>query len=446
MHFNGGVPWTPNLDEWIDEDHTILFHRGYAGAPNCSPSRASVLTGRTGDRDCIYSPNICSGIAAWECSQTLPLSTKVFTVAEAAKKSKYEYQTLLIGKWHLGDFFAKSDLNLYGADNEYSNPSMHGFDHWHSTEGNAATATPNCGCPAFRVDDEIQRDKCVLGHYEERFYDDPWCKTYWFPNDTASIGVSNISYIVGEDFNGDIQDRRDTHYMMSILEQYLNDTLDLEKPMLILLWTHAPHMEYIATEQYRSGCANGTYCDLSRGELYLNESSSLDYFGAISSLDDQIGRLRQMLRDFDIANNTLLYFTSDNGPLPWLARSSAGGLRGHKNDLFEGGIRVPTIMEWPTGIPKGSFNISYPISTNDFLPTVMELLGVESDTPQWTLDGVSYLDVLLDPEGAGSEKRSSPMGWYYVPTGFAGMDNDMKFVCVGIIKSRVIYILNELLN
>ena len=104
VHYNGGIPYTSNFDSWTESDHTIVFHRGYSGAPLCSPTRASVLTGRTGDRDCIYSANQCSGIAAWECSQTMPLSDRVFTVAEAAKKSEYEYQTLLIGKFHLGDF------------------------------------------------------------------------------------------------------------------------------------------------------------------------------------------------------------------------------------------------------------------------------------------------------------------------------------------------------
>lgn len=443
VHFNGGVSLTPNLDEMTTADHTIVFHRGYSGAANCSPTRASVLTGRTADRDCVYDPNSnCGGIPAWECSVYFPLSPSLFTVADAVKKSGFGYQTLFIGKWHLGDFWQKTGLNDWGQDTAPSNPSMLGFDHWHATEGKVATATGNCGCPAFQIDGEVQMQNCEMGHYEEEeealeFESDPWCGTYWFPDDTTSTGVNNISYIVGEDFNGDIEDRRDSHYMMSVLEQYLNDTLDLDQPMLILLWMHSPHIEFIATEHFREGCSDGTYCDLSR-EDPITDSETLDYYGTIADFDDQMGRLRQMLRDFGISENTFLYFTSDNGPQV----GNTGGLRGKKGNYFEGGIRVPTIIEWPAVIPSGSHNISYPIYTPDFLPTVMDLLGVESDTPHFALDGVSYLDVLVDPLSALT--RTSPMGFNNVLSGYVWMDGDMKLVSSKglLVKGGHVYLFN----
>eukprot|EP01084_Bolivina_argentea_P286199 490938_1 len=399
VHYNGGIPLTPNFDEWTESEHTIVFHRGYSGAPLCSPTRASVLTGRTGDRDCIYSANICSGIAAWECSQTMPLSDRVFTCAEAAKKSIYEYQTLIIGKFHLGDFWVKKGLNPDGDDNKASHPGMHGFDYFHVTEGNCATTTPNCGCPAFLTNGSyglIQEQKCVLGHEKQGFMDKPWCKTYWYNNESSEIGVTNISYIVGEDYKGNYKDRRDTHYIMSVFKDYLDNKLDLNKPIFVFLWIHSPHIEYISTENYQIGCQNGTYCDLNRRNVNKSNFTleELDYYGTIADIDDQIGRLRQMLRDYNIADNTWLYYTSDNGPF---ALGSSGGMRGKKDDMFEGGIRVPTIMEWPAVIPNGSYNISYPIYTSDFLPTVMEILNVTSDTPNWDLDGISILDVLENP-------------------------------------------------
>eukprot|EP01083_Nonionella_stella_P138095 420230_1 len=442
VHYNGGIPLTPNFDSWTGEDHTIVFHRGYSGAPLCSPTRASLLTGRTGDRDCIYSANQCSGIAAWQCSQTMPLSQRVFTAAKAVKKSNYDYQTLLIGKWHLGDFWFKDALNPHGQTNPASHPGMHGFDYWHATEGNAATTTPNCGCPAFLIDGEVQWDKCVFGHEVNKFINKPWCKTYWYPDANATNGVRNISYIVGEDYNGDMQDRRDTYYMMSIFEEYLRDVLDLSKPLFVLLWIHSPHIEYISTENYQKGCLNGTYCDLSRG-FQGNKTNftaaELDYYGTIADVDDQIGRLRQLLREYDIADNTWLYYTSDNGPQA-NTPGVTGGLRGRKNYLFEGGIRVPTIMEWPAIIPNGSYNISYPIYTSDFLPTVMDILNVTSDTPDWKLDGISILDVLNNPDAITT--RSSPLAWNYMPNGFAYMDNDMKLVSDRYKKDEIIYLFN----
>ncbi len=303
----------------------------------------------------------------------MPLSQKVFTCAEAAKKSDYDYQTLIIGKFHLGDFWVKRGMNPNGDDNPASHPGMHGFDYFHATEGNCATTTPNCGCPAFLKNDAVVADKCDLGHYKNGFMQNPWCKTYWYGNATSPIGVTNISYIVGEDYNGDARDRRDTYYMMSVFQHYLDNILDLSKPIFVFLWIHSPHIEFISTNNYQVGCFNGTYCDLSR--MAVNQTnftdSEVDYYGTIADVDDQIGRLRQMLRDYDIADNTWLYYTSDNGPHD---AKSSGGLRGKKNDLFEGGIRVPTIMEWPSVIPNGSYNVSYPIYTSDFLPTVMEIM------------------------------------------------------------------------
>ena len=88
-------PRTPHLDAMAKSENSILFHRFYAGSAVCSPTRASALTGRTSDRDCISGAEGCGQKPAWSCADHLPLSPRTFTIAEAAKKQGYA--TLHVG-------------------------------------------------------------------------------------------------------------------------------------------------------------------------------------------------------------------------------------------------------------------------------------------------------------------------------------------------------------
>ena len=115
------------------------------------------------------------------------------------------------------------------------------------------------------------------------------------------------------------------------------------------------------------------------------------YYGAISQLDQAIGRVRGLLETYGIRNNTFVWFSSDNGPQKETPGSTAG-LRGKKGSVFEGGIRVPAILEWPAVI-KANRKSDYPVVTNDLLPTVCDILGVDPplDRP---IDGISILPFL----------------------------------------------------
>ena len=88
-------PRTPHLDAMANSENSILSHRFYAGSAVCSPTRASALTGRTSDRDCISGAEGCGQKPAWSCADHLPLSPRTFTIAEAAKKQGYA--TLHVG-------------------------------------------------------------------------------------------------------------------------------------------------------------------------------------------------------------------------------------------------------------------------------------------------------------------------------------------------------------
>ena len=165
--YNNGTASTPYLDAWRKESNTITFWRGYAAGPVCSPTRASILSGRTPNRECIYSANGCGNEPAWSCSEPHAFPNVTFTIAKAVKKvSNANYQTAFFGKWHLGNFWLKSGHEKDGM----STPSMNGFDYWLATQASAPSVTPNCAC--F---DPVQG--CVTGHYAQED-EGPWCTNY----------------------------------------------------------------------------------------------------------------------------------------------------------------------------------------------------------------------------------------------------------------------------
>ena len=129
---------TPNLDDLATSANSALFSRFYSAAGVCSPTRAAYLTGRTNERSCIHSALSCDqeDVAA-DCSQGKGLPWSEFTTAKAAKKSTLgNYATTMIGKWHLGDLWPKTNLKSYKGN--YSSPTQHGFDDWMLTQAEAS--------------------------------------------------------------------------------------------------------------------------------------------------------------------------------------------------------------------------------------------------------------------------------------------------------------------
>ena len=128
-----------------------------------------------------------------------------------------------------------------------------------------------------------------------------------------------------------------------------------------------------------------------------------------------MGELRQGLRELDLAENTLVWFNSDNGPQAGENEpGSSGGLRGRKGSLWEGGIRVPGIIEWPARIKQPAVS-ELPGSTMDIYPTVLELAGVKAKY-QPELDGESLVGLI---DGTQS-KRDRPIGFWDYPIGGIG--------------------------
>jgi arylsulfatase A-like enzyme len=126
---------------------------------------------------------------------------------------------------------------------------------------------------------------------------------------------------------------------------------------------------------------------------------------SITALDEQVGRLRGALRDLGAADDTMLWFCSDNGPEGGAkSPGSAGEFRGRKRALYEGGVRVPGLLEWPAVI-KEPRTTAFAAVTSDYLPTTLAVL--EMSRPQHPLDGVNLLPVIHGE----MDQRAAPLGF-----------------------------------
>ncbi|HUP77445.1 MAG TPA: sulfatase-like hydrolase/transferase [Pirellula sp.] len=168
----------------------------------------------------------------------------------------------------------------------------------------------------------------------------------------------------------------------------------------------------------------------------LNDASA-NHYGELVGMDRSIGTLRAKLREFRLADNTLLVFCSDNGGLPEIKPDTVGGLRGNKGSVYEGGLRVPGIMEWPAIIKPRITN--YPACTMDLFPTVADILGLPDNVFVEPLDGISLKPIL----SADITERSQPMFFRFGPK-LALIDN--RFKLIGNDRSKDNYQLYDLVQ
>lgn len=172
---------------------------------------------------------------------------------------------------------------------------------------------------------------------------------------------------------------------------WLKEVRDDSKPFVLSVWFHEPHKP-IATDIKFSG-------------LYPDESEKDSiYYGNITQLDFALGKIMETLDAEGLTENTLLVFTSDNGPVVSVGGDS-GGLRASKRSDFEGGIRVPFIVSWPGHIEGGSLS-DIPVVGTDVFSTVLDMVGVEEPKDR-TIDGVSMLPVFKGE----TVERKVPLFW-----------------------------------
>jgi arylsulfatase A-like enzyme len=172
---------------------------------------------------------------------------------------------------------------------------------------------------------------------------------------------------------------------------WLDEVRDPSKPFALSVWFHEPHKP-IGTDPRFS-------------KLYAGQPNA-DYLGNITQLDFALGQLLDALEERGLSENTLLFFSSDNGPEGQTENSgSTGGLRGRKRNDYEGGIRVPGIVRWPGHIKPGSVS-DVPVIGSDIFSTVLEVCGIPLPADR-VIDGVSMLPAF---EGKPVE-RKTPLFW-----------------------------------
>lgn len=334
-YYNHPFLKTPNLDDMASNG--LRFDRFYAGGPVCSPTRASVLTGRTHNRTGVW-------------NHGAPFRTQEKTIAQALRDAGYA--TAHFGKWHLNGIRGPG-VPVLGDDPV--SPGEVGFDTW-------LTVTN-----FFDIDPIMSRQ----GDFEE------------FKGDSSEVIVNEALKYMAKQKDG---------------------------PFFTVIWYGSPHDPFVATEEDRAAFAGQSV-------------ASQHHHGELVALDRSIGTLRKGLRDMGIADNTLVWYCSDNGGLPAFSPVAVGGLRGNKGTIWEGGLRVPGVIEWPKVIKEGRV-IKHPAGVVDMFPTVLDILNLDSSPMLQPNDGMSILHLL---KGDLSEVRPKPLG-FHSDNRAAIVDNDYKLV------------------
>ncbi len=352
--FNGNdVVLTPELDRMAKAG--MRFERFYAAAPVCSPTRGSALSGRHPSRYGIPTANQGH------------LKKEEITLAEVL--GDHGYGTGHFGKWHLGtlapDYSGKNNRN---PEKNYMTPGMAGFDEWFSTEYSVSTWDPY---DPKNAHNRITDPRVLFFHNGRNIEDGP---AEGLVGDTARM-------------------------VMDKALPFIESASEKEKPFFAVIWFHAPHLPVVGGPEFLA-----MYPDL--------DENTQHYYAVISAVDRQMGRLRQSLRDFGVADNTMLWFASDNGPegnpgMKGRSQGTAGPFRGRKRSLYEGGVRVPGLLEWPAKVDGGG-ETSVASVTSDYFATVLDIIGYElPEEKRRPYDGVSLVPLI---EGKMKE-RPHPIGF-----------------------------------
>jgi arylsulfatase A-like enzyme len=314
-------PWvlTPVLDEMAANG--LRFDNFHAGAPVCTPTRASFITGRHPNR---------SGVFLWN------YSTRPEEISIAHLMQQAGYATAHFGKWHLGSVKADSPVN----------PNKMGFDYY-------------------------------LSHDNFFSYNPPFSENGAAPRIFA-----------GES----------SEVMVEQAQRFISDAAKQGKPTFTVLWFGSPHEPYSGTDADLM-----PYLELS-GKKY--NPKLRHRYAEITSMDRAMGNLRNFLDAQQIRDNTLLWFCSDNGA-PNDGSTTYSPLRGSKGTMYEGGLRVPAIIEWPARIPQPIIS-NVPSVTSDILPTLCDLLDIP--LPDRPYDGISLAPILA---GNMSSRPDPIFFWEY---------------------------------
>jgi arylsulfatase A-like enzyme len=305
---------TPNLDKLASQG--VKFMNAYAGAPLCTPTRTSFMTGRYPARTLI---GLMEPLRGGRKDSMVGLTPDHTSVATLLKKGGYE--TYLVGKWHLG----------YGPG---YGPNKNGFDYFFGFSAGAADYISHTSGKG--QSDLYENEKSIT---KEGYLTDIW-------------------------MNKSVEIIKQKH----------------AKPFFLSIQFNAPHWPWQAP-------SDQPYPDTLD---WLKGGTKEKYAAMVKSLDDAVGKIMQAIDDENIAKNTMLIFTSDNGGEKF---SDMGIYSGMKNELWEGGIREPAMARWPGVIPANSVT-QQPAITMDWTATILAVANVKPD-PAFPLDGINLLPVCM---------------------------------------------------
>jgi len=373
---------TPNIDDLAENG--LRFTQHYSGSTVCAPSRSTIMTGQhTGH-------TFIRGNKEWKPEGQYPLEAEAVTMAEILQDAGYV--TGAFGKWGLGYPGSEGDPNNQGFDEFY------GY---------------NC-----------QR----LAHNYYPYH-------LWHNQEKVMLD-GNAGRQTGQ-YGPDVIHEQ----VLKFLEK------NKDKPFFLYYPSIIPHAELFAPEEYMEKYRGKfepekSYKGVDDGERYRNggygsqPEAHAAFAAMINVLDDHVGEVVAKLKELGVYDNTVIFFSSDNGPhLEGGADpdyfDSNGILRGYKRDLYEGGIRAPMIAAWKDKIKPGR-KTDHISAFWDILPTVAEIAGTQ--TPA-NIDGISFLPTLLDEEG---QKQHDFLYWEFHERGgrLAVRKGDWKLVKYNVFDSR----------
>ncbi|MEX0322709.1 MAG: arylsulfatase [Puniceicoccaceae bacterium] len=345
----------------------------HSAATICGPSRVGLLTGTLPDKLGVHG-NFVQGGKGRLGPPTMPEDTP--TLATLCRDAGYD--TAVIGKWGIPsnwdmrvrdgetrELTAKNVAEVVDFSKPVQNAEMFGFDYRYIYDesrpflvGETAPYEDNPRPFGWHENGFAVRD--ILAHSMEELH-----ASY-----LRAITDRAVRYI---QVKAGLRRSDDNQFRIK----------DQESPFYIHYLTHAPHLPLVPADQFKGMSKAGIY-----GDFVVN-------------IDYSLGRLMQVLDDCGMSNNTLLVFSSDNGPehhayarIQETGHRSMGQLRGLKRDLYEGGHRVPTVVRWPRMI-KANSNSDAMVSMTDWYATVAAITGQRPD-PSTGLDSVNLMPVLTD--------------------------------------------------
>ncbi len=347
--YGGTKVKTPHIDALAASG--MKFNRYYDACAVCTPTRASLLTGRYPLR---------FGITSAFPDRDRFLVREAVTLPELLKPAGYV--SAHVGKWHLGGLNLKDVRDRTTGD---PGPREHGFDH-------------------YLCMNEEREPRGRLGSLSQIYH-------------------QGAKHLLRDDQPTDLSPKHLTEVEIDESIRHLEQFAASKTPFFLNVWFDAPHKPYEeATEEYVA-----PYRDTSVGDELL-------YRSMVAHLDGGVGRIMAALKKLGLAENTIVIFSSDNGPT---GPGNPGPFRGGKGTLFEGGLRVPFIAAWPEKIKAGQVNDDFAIST-DLLPTLCEVVGIKQpENPK--PDGQSLLPLLL---GKTSARERGPVFWMLGP--YAGFQRE----------------------